>query len=253
MNPLVKLRITLVRRLVAVLNIFLVAVASADEKFTPPEYTIHRASKPPTIDGRLDDAVWKSAGVIDDFVFPWHVSGAKEPSVVRLLWDDDCLYIGHVCTDAHITAVHTERDGKIPEDDCFEIMLMPNPATPEKYYNLEWNVIGGILDNHRPNGPDKPRAEKWDAEGLRFAGSHVGTLNDDSDADESWTVEIAIPWKNFEPHLAHFPPKPGDELRGNFNRHGGKTNPQYSQWSHGGTPKPQFHTPGRFGKFTLAE
>lgn len=225
---------------------------TADD-FRPPEYTIRHTAQPPKIDGQLDDAVWKQAGVIDDFVFPWHTVGEKEPSVVRLLWDEECLYIGHVCTDAHITARHTERDGKIAQDDCFEIMLMPNPETPEKYYNLEWNVIGGVIDNHRPQGPDKPRAEKWDAEGLRIAGTYVGTLNDDTDRDESWTVEIAIPWQNFKAHLKHFPPRTGDVFRGNLNRHGGDTNMQYSQWSHGGTPKPSFHTPGRFGIFTLGE
>lgn len=240
-------------RMVVLVACGFAAHASADEKFTPPEYVVRRASAPPVIDGKLDDAVWEGAGVIDQFVFPWHTSGEKEPSTARLLWDDECLYVGHVCADQHITAVHKERDGKIPEDDCFEIMLMPNPETPEKYYNIEFNVIGGIVDNHRPNGPDKPRAEKWDADGLRIAGSYEGTLNDDSDVDESWTVEIAIPWKNFSPHLKHVPPRPGDVLRGNLNRHGGKTNMQYSQWSNGGTPKPAFHTPGRFGKLVLAE
>ncbi len=222
------------------------------DDFTPPAYTIHRAVQPPVIDGKFDDDVWQRAPAIDEFVFPWHKAGEKEPSSARLLWDDEHLYIGHVCTDAYITARHTDRDGKIPEDDCFEIMLMPNPDTPLIYYNIEWNVIGGIVDNHRPHGPDKPRAEKWDASGLRLAGAHHGTLNNDSDTDQSWTVEIAIPWKNFEKHLKHSPPQPGDVLRGNLNRHGGQTNPQYSQWSHGGTPMPAFHTPSRFGKFTLA-
>jgi hypothetical protein len=225
----------------------------ADDKFIPPEYTIARADTPPTIDGKLDDPIWQNAKPIDEFVFPWHTAGEKEPTSARLLWDDECLYIGHVCKDKQITARHKEHDGMISKDDCFEIMLMPNPVTPEKYYNLEWNVIGGIIDNHRPNGPGKPRAEKWDAEGLRFAGTYVGTLNDDTDEDESWTCEIAIPWENFKQHLKNFPPQPGDVLRGNLNRHGGDTNMQYSQWSHGGTPKPAFHTPGRFGKFTLGE
>lgn len=226
-------------------------VASAEPAFVAPKYTVPRTATPPTIDGRLDDAVWQRAEVIREFVFPWHQSGEKEPSEARLLWDDDCLYVGHVCRDAHITALHTERDGKIPEDDCFEIMLMPNPQTPEKYYNIEWNVLGGIVDNHRPHGPNKPRAEKWDAEGLRIAGTYIGTLNDDTDNDQSWTVEIAIPWKNFLSQLNHVPPQPGDVLKGNLNRHGGKTNMQYSQWSHGGTPKPSFHTPDRFGTFLL--
>ncbi len=67
------------------------APVAADEKFVPPEYTIARTDSPPTIDGKLDDAVWKNAKLIDDFVFPWHTAGEKEPSSARLLWDDECL------------------------------------------------------------------------------------------------------------------------------------------------------------------
>src|SRR5947209_7976294 len=45
------------------------------QPFQPPVYTIRRASRPPTIDGKLDDAVWAQADEISRFVFPWHKSG----------------------------------------------------------------------------------------------------------------------------------------------------------------------------------
>ena len=76
----------------------------------------------------------------------------------------------------------------------------------------------------------------------------MGTLNDDSDPDRYWIVEVAIPFKNFAFVGAQTPPKPGYRWNLNLNRHGGKTNMQYSQWSPADTPVPTFHTPHRFGR-----
>ena len=217
-----------------------------------PEYRAPRAATPPRIDGAFDEPAWAAAPAAGDFVFTWYKSGRQEQTNVRLIWDDEYLYLAATCDDAHITARHTERDGKIPEDDCLEIMLAPNAATPRIYFNLEFNVIGGLLDNFRPNGPDQPRAPKWDAEGVRIAGKWSGTLNDDSDTDRHWQVEVAIPWRNFAAVAAAAPPRPGTVMRMNLNRHGGKTNPQYSQWAQADTPKPSFHTPDRFGRLILS-
>jgi hypothetical protein len=217
-----------------------------------PEYTVLRAATPPEIDGRLDEAAWFAAPAVGAFTFTWWKEGRKEQTCAKLLWDDDCLYLAFLCEDAHITARHTERDGRIPEDDCVELMLAPDAERPEVYFNIEFNVLGGILDNFRPDGPNKPRAPKWDADGVKIAGSHAGTLNDDTDTDRSWQVEVAIPWRNFTAQARVIPPRPGTVMHANLNRHGGRTNPQYSQWSPADTPKPSFHTPGRFGRIVLA-
>jgi hypothetical protein len=215
--------------------------------FQPPVYHILRAGTPITIDGKLDEPAWVAAPDVGPFHFPWWKRGKKEQTVAKLLWDDENLYVACVCEDAHIAARHTEHDGNIPEDDCFEVMFAPDPDRPNVYFNIEWNVLGGYVDNHRPNGPDKPRAPKWDAEGVKIAGNYQGTLNDDSDTDQYWVAEVAIPLKNFTAFAKHTPPRPGDRWNLNLNRHGGKTNVQYSQWSPGDTPVPRFHTPHRFG------
>ena len=224
-----------------------------DEKFQPPVYEIHRTAMPIKIDGKLDEPAWFAAPLVGEFHFTWYKDGCQERTVAKMLWDDENLYIGHVCEDAHISALHTEHDGRIPEDDCFEVIFAPDPNRPEVYFNVEWNVVGGYLDNFRPEGPTKPRAKVWDAEGVRVAGTYVGTLNDDSDTDTSWTVEVAIPLKNFAKYMPHTPPLAGEHWNLNLNRHGGKTNMQYSQWSPGDTPAPNFHTPHRFGKAVFSD
>ncbi|MFN0056285.1 MAG: carbohydrate-binding family 9-like protein [Planctomycetales bacterium] len=224
------------------------ALAADESRFQPPVYEMHRVESPITIDGKLDEPAWFAAPDVGEFHFTWYKEGRRERTVAKLLWDDEHLYVAHVCEDAHITARHKDHDGNIPEDDCFEVIFAPDPGRPEVYFNIEWNVVGGYVDNHRPEGPKKPRAKVWDAEGVRVAGSFVGTLNDDSDTDRSWTAEVAIPLKNFQKFMPHTPPRPGEFWNLNLNRHGGKTNMQYSQWSSGDTPAPSFHTPHRFGK-----
>lgn len=218
-----------------------------------PSYTILRATAPIAIDGKLDEPDWMAAPTVGDFVFPWWKDGAREPTSARLLWDDDYLYLAFRCEDAHITARHTERDGKIPLDDCVELMIAPDADHPRVYFNIEFNVLGGILDNFRPNGPDQPRAPKWDADGVKIAGTYAGTLNDDRDVDRYWQVEVAIPWRNFSDTAKAIPPRPGAVMRANLNRSGGQTNPQYSQWASGGGSKPRFHTPDRFGRVILSD
>lgn len=217
-----------------------------------PLYEVARVTEPIEIDGKLDEPAWFAADSVGAFQFPWFKSGEREQSIVKLIWDDRCLYIASLCQDRHITARHKEHDGAIPSDDCLEIMLSPDAARPAFYFNLEWNVVGGYVDGHRPNGADSPRVE-WNASDVKLAGSYLGTLNDDQDVDRLWQVEVALPWSNFREHLSHFPPQAGDEFRANFNRHGGDTNMQYSQWSPVGTPAPAFHVPLKFGVLKLTD
>lgn len=222
---------------------------AAEQPFLPPEYTVRKTTEPIQVDGTVvDEKAWEQSVAAGPFQFPWWKSGAKEPTEARLLWDDTYLYVACICSDEFITARTRDRDGPVAQDDCFEIMVAPRADRGDVYFNIEWNVIGGILDNFRPHGPRQPRAPKWDAQEVKIAGRFQGTLNDDTDRDQSWTVEVAIPFVNFRDYALHTPPRPGDVWRVNLNRHGGMTNVQYSQWSPGDTPTPSFHTPHRFGR-----
>lgn len=212
-----------------------------------PTYTIHRAGTPIRIDGRLDEPAWVAAPDVGPFQFPWWQSGKKEQTVAKLLYDDEHLYVAYICEDAHIWAEHTQRDSAVYEDDCVEIFIAPDPDRPLAYFNFEMNVLGIFLDQHHPDGPGVPVREPWNGTGIRVATSIAGTLNDDSDVDDHWILEAAIPFENFAQAAKRIPPGPGDVWRVGLNRCGGRTNPQYSQWSPSHTEKPSFHVPDRFG------
>lgn len=219
-----------------------------------PSYVIRRTTGPIEIDGNLNEADWFAAESVGAFVFPWYKQGEKEQTAAKMLWDDEHLYVAFLCWDEHIWAEYTNRDDPVSRDDCAEVFASPNPGDVMTYFNIEINVIGTVLDRGPYNDKGKIiRSLTWTAEGLRNAGMIAGTLNDDSDEDRYWTMEIAIPFKAFEDAALHTPPEDGDVWRLGLNRCGGKTNPQYSQWSGSETEKPNFHVPVDYGIVQFAD
>jgi Carbohydrate-binding family 9 len=212
-----------------------------------PSYTIYRTGTPIKIDGRLDEPAWFAAPSVGAFRFAWWKQGEKEQTVAKMLWDDDYLYVAFLCRDAHISATRTKHDSSVWNDDCVEVFAAPERSRPDAYFNIEMNVNGAFYDDFHPRGPNSERKPGWNAEGLKIATHINGTLNNDADRDESWTLEVAIPFKAYRRSLPNVFPKPGDTWRLNLNRCGAKTNEQFSQWAPGTGKEPQFHAPRDFG------
>ncbi len=217
--------------------------------FAQPEarYTIQRAAGPITIDGKLDEASWRDAESMGDFVFHWYQSGDKEQTVAKLLWDDEFLYVSWLARDKHISAYERQRHGPVSKDDCVEIFIAPNPAKVKNYYTWEINAIGTALNRNRSDwytgGPT------WEPEGVAFRTTFQGMeKKDEAAGDEQWVVEMRVPLRNFSRDAAHTPPRDGDEWRLNVNRIGGKTNAQASSWAPIAPPSKSFHTPESFGR-----
>ena len=81
--------------------------------------------------------------------------------------------------------------------------------------------FGGVGFKNHPRGR-RIGFWRWDLPGLRIAVNVDGTVNDNSDRDRGWPVEIAIPWAGLA-HLARaddrsLPPKDGDVWRMDFSR-----------------------------------
>ena len=220
------------------------AIAMAQENTTDlPEYTILYTAGPIEMDGRLDETSWKAVAPVDDFIFPWWVKGEKESTEGRMLWDETHLYVSFIAYDKHISATLTQRDDPVSRDDAVEVFVAPQVDDVSKYFNFEFNALGTILDR----SPRNNRSSTWNAEDIVVAISIDGTLNDETDDDNRWITEIAIPFASFEEFAPHLPPRDGDTWRLNLYRIGGKINPQYSVWSNTLSEKPQYHVPERFG------
>lgn len=209
-----------------------------------PEYSIQRTVGPIVVDGKLDEPSWRAAEPVGPFDSPWY-EGERAPrrTQARMLWDDEFLYVGFVVEDEHIVSTFTERDDPVWREDCVEVFVAPDPENVRVYFNFEFNALGTMLDrtSHLDQGLE------WNAEGVRVAIVHAGTLNDDSDIDRGWVAEIAIPFQAFKGAARHLPPREGDTWRLNLYRINDESDRQHSVWSHTGTERPSFHEPERFG------
>ena len=71
----------------------------------------------------------------------------------------------------------------------------------------------------KPYRDGGPALDEWEIPGLKTAVHINGTLNDPSDKDKGWSVEIAFPWKALGVHAGcPAPPRSGDQWRVNFSR-----------------------------------
>lgn len=191
-------------------------------EFQPRQYVCLPAGGPINVDGRLDEPAWQNAQETENFV---DIEGAAQPAPrwatnVRMLYDSKYFYFAARMEEPHVWAKLTERDAVIYHDNDFEIFIDPD-GDNHLYYELEINALGTEWDLMliRPYRDGGPAINAWDIQGLQ-TGVHVdGTLNDPSDIDTGWSVEIAIPWDVLSQAAGRTtPPEPGDIWRVNFSR-----------------------------------
>jgi hypothetical protein len=190
--------------------------------FAPRTYSVPKIATPLVIDGRLDDPAWESAAWTTAYV---DISGPgfpepRHPTRGKMAWDDTYLYFAAEMEEPHLWATYTERDSIIYHENDWEIFLDPDDDT-HHYYELEINVLGTEWDLFlvKPYRDGGPALHEWDAPGLRSAIHFDGTINDPSDEDRGWSVEVAWPWKSFGGAAGTAcPPEPGDRWRANFSR-----------------------------------
>jgi hypothetical protein len=193
--------------------------------FAPRTYVCYRAPHLIVPDGKLGDPAWESAPWTEDFI---DIQGPLNPKPwfrtrVRMLWDDDFLYIGAHLEEDHVWATLTKRDSVIYMDNDFEVFIDPDGDT-HNYYELEINALGTVWDlfltmPYRDDRQGRSAVSTWNIAGLKSAVHVDGTLNDPSDKDRGWTVELAIPWEALkECAPQRRPPHAGDQWRLNFSR-----------------------------------
>ena len=183
----------------------------------PRGYVCKHATGPITVDGKLDDPAWAAVPWTDDFV---DIEGASKPKPrfrtrAKMLWDDEYLYIAAELEEPHVWGTLTKHDSIIFFDPDFEVFIDPDGDTHE-YYEFEMNALNTTWDLFLPKPyKDGGKADNsWEIPGMKTAVQVRGTLNDPSDRDEGWTVEIAFPWRVLA-EKAHrpAPPQEGDQWR----------------------------------------
>ena len=153
-----------------------------------------RTDTPPVIDGKLDEAVWQSAALVDNLhqVSPIEYAEPDERTEIYLLYDDEALYIGARLYDTEpdkITANILRQNDGIGQDDRFYVTLDPFNTRRSGYY-FGVNPNGVRQDGLYQNVTEfyNPWDNIFFAEAGRFEGG--------------WIAEMAIPFKSlsFDPN-----------------------------------------------------
>ncbi|HUI29502.1 MAG TPA: carbohydrate-binding family 9-like protein [Candidatus Acidoferrales bacterium] len=191
--------------------------------FSPKEYVCYHTAGSIDVDGKLDEESWKNAAWTEYFV---DIQGSSKPAPLyqtrlKMLWDDRYLYIGAEIQEPNLWATLRQRDTVIFRDNDFEVFIDPNGAT-QPYYETEVNALGTVWDlllREPYRDVDRAAVNAWDIKGLKIGVVFHGTLNNPSDVDTGWTVELAFPWSVLgECAIGSAPPKEGSQWRINFSR-----------------------------------
>ena len=143
-----------------------------------------------TVDGRLGEADWRSAPVAGDFaqVRPDYVPTTRYPTQVRVLFDDENLYIAAFNADSagmsSLRMPDLRRDFEPPENDVFGVTIGP---LGDRRTVLQFTAtpLGSQADVQAFDGGDAFNFN-WDALW------RVRTTR----ADSGWIAEFAIPWRS---------------------------------------------------------
>src|SRR6266404_5154642 len=156
----------------------------------PPEkakpIVVPRFDKPPVIDGKLDDEVWKQAVVLKDFlqVSPGDNIAPSKPTEMMMGYDTRILYLAFHCYDEpdKVRATVAKRDEVFGEDNVRVFLDTFNDQ--RRAYVLGFNPLGVQQDGIMTEGS-----------GTDFSVDIVmeskGMITPDG-----WTLEVAIPFKS---------------------------------------------------------
>lgn len=237
----------------------------------PESYSSVLAKKAIVIDGDINDEAWKEQDWTSDFV---NINGRQEEGATqrtrtKIAWDSKCLYIAAELEEAHIWAKNGKRDTDIFHENCFEVFIDIS-GDGHNYFEFQINANAVATDIYlpRPYRNYKRTDLGWDLHDTLYAVKVYGTVNDPSDIDEKWTVEIAFPWALFEEAIgdsillgevkqirANFARVQWelDIKKGNYHRieKGAKKHPSYYTWTPQG--RVNLHQPETWGYLCLSE
>jgi hypothetical protein len=153
-----------------------------------PVATAHHVAATIHIDARLEEPEWMAARSIGRLVQrePLEGQAPSEETDVRVLFNDQALYIGIVChdRDSHaIVSTQLTRDADLDVDDRVTIVLDPFFDHRNGFF-FEVNPAGARTDGQVSNNSERLTRE-WD--GIWNAAARI--------TDDGWTAEIEVPFK----------------------------------------------------------
>ncbi|HEU5092913.1 MAG TPA: carbohydrate-binding family 9-like protein, partial [Nitrospira sp.] len=170
-------------------------------------YTVMRTLGPIKVDGVLDEPSWLAAKSTGAFRANDGSETVTSRVEAKMLWDDSNLYFAFECDDTDLVATMTKRDEHLWQEEVVEVFIDPD-GDEKNYIELEVNPLGAFLDLFvlTPVVPIPYESYNIPA---KWAVKVDGTVQNSSDRDRGWTVELAVPL-NEAVTAPNRPPKDGD-------------------------------------------
>ncbi|MGH7556637.1 MAG: DUF5916 domain-containing protein, partial [Gemmatimonadota bacterium] len=151
--------------------------------------------EPPTVDGRLDEDVWKSATFLSDFEQKGHRRGfpARERTEIAFVYDEEALYVGarmHIEDRSFLRAPRSRRDDPANSDRI--VVSLDTYRNRQTAYSFGVTAGGTRLDYFQPEDVfavrDISYDPVWEAQTKVYA--------------TGWTAEMRIPFSQLQFHAA---------------------------------------------------
>ena len=176
------------------------AVAPAEAADNPIDYATARldrrlpavrATSPITLDGRLDEPTWVNAPVAKDFIQndPKEGEPATFDTEVRLLYDEDALYLGVFAKDATPSGIiinELRKDFNTGSGDSFQFVI-DTFQDERNGYQFAVNPAGAKWDSQMSN-EGRDQNSNWD--GVWDVRTRI--------AEDGWYAEIRIPFRTLK-------------------------------------------------------
>ncbi len=198
------------------------------------------------IDGVPDEDAWAQSPVVT-FFDATDGSAPRQPTEVRLLYNEEMLLLAYECVDDRITSTLTERDANLWAEETVELFACPT-GDLRYYFEYEVNPLGALLDLTVRNNFTAARGSSgisgdydWNSEGMEWAAD----IQRAGDQVQGWSVEMAIPFEDMEQPT----PEDGEIWRiGLFRIDSAGPDPdEYTAWSPTFKKPAAFHHPQYFG------
>ena len=214
-----------------------------------PVYRAPRAATPPVVDGALDDAAWATAPAVQ-LAGSFDGRKASLRTLARVAWDEQFIYLAFDCEDPDAWGSFAQRDDPIYNEEAVEAFFDAN-GDGRTYNELQVSPNNVQFDaafvSYRS---DLGAARAWQSS-FTSAVKVRGTVNDGSDKDEGWSVEMRIPISELM-EVPSTPPRPGDRWRFNLYRLEKVNRDQQEGQSFSPLFKGDFHHLPRFGWLEFA-
>ena len=141
--------------------------------------------EPPVIDGRLDDAVWERAAVVDDLhqVEPQEYEPPSAPTRLVVYYDEEALYVAARLPQTRQVVANTLRQGQEFWGDDIFALIIDTFNDKRNGYRFQVNPNGVRMEAIY----ESTTSTNWNWNGIWRAAS--------TEDEGGWTTEMAIPFK----------------------------------------------------------